>query len=222
MTEMVHGSRVASIEPVWQREIFNARNPPRITCPHLEFEDVPLEPPYSKGSMVLDPNNVVERPFFFSQKQINSLRKQLPPHLAQNCSQFDLLAACLWKCRTLALNLNKNEVVRFSCLTSILRQKNEMKKLGFPLGYYGNAFAYPATVSKAGVLCECSLGYAAELIKKVKDQVNAEYMKSVVDLMHHFLPVIARFFVSIIPKRAGKSSVSCSNSNLLQSHYRSF
>ncbi|XP_030500309.2 alcohol acyl transferase 1 allele RGa [Cannabis sativa] len=184
MAEMIRGAHVPSIQPVWQRDIFNARNPPRITCSHLEFEDVPLVSPISECSnMVLDPNNHIQRPFFFSLYQINSLRKQLPPHLAKTCSRFDLLTACLWKCRTIALNLNKNEVVRFSCLTSIRRKKEEMEKLGLPLGYYGNTFAYPAAMSKAEVLCKSSLGDVVELIKKAKDQVNVEYMKSVADLM---------------------------------------
>ncbi|XP_030501838.2 alcohol acyl transferase 1 allele RGa isoform X2 [Cannabis sativa] len=184
MAEMIGGAHVPSIQPVWQREIFNARNPPRITCSHLEFEDVPLVSPISECSnMLLDPNNHIQRPFFFSLYKISSLRKQLPPHLAKTCSRFDLLAACLWKCRTIALNLNKNEVVRFSCLTSIRTKKEEMEKLGLPLGYYGNAFAYPAVMSKAEVLCKSSLGDVVELIKKAKEQVNVEYMKSVADLM---------------------------------------
>ena len=182
ITEMARGATVPSIPPVWQREILNARNPPRITCPHQEYQDVRLETTRSKGSntnMVLDPNNVVQRSFFFGSNHISAIRKHLPPHVAKNSSRFDLLTACLWKCRTLALNLNPDDVVRVSCLTNIRRNGN----LRLPLGYYGNAFAYPAAVSKAGVLCESSLGYAVELVKAAKAQVNEEYMKSVADLM---------------------------------------
>ncbi|KAF4391760.1 hypothetical protein F8388_017355 [Cannabis sativa] len=117
MAEMIGGAHVPSIQPVWQREIFNARNPPRITCSHLEFEDVPLVSPISE------------------------------------------------------------------CSNIIRTKKEEMEKLGLPLGYYGNAFAYPAVMSKAEVLCKSSLGDVVELIKKAKEQVNVEYMKSVADLM---------------------------------------
>lgn len=52
-----------------------------------------------------------------------------------------------------------------------------------PLGYYGNAFATPAAVSKAGLLCSNPLTYAIELIKQAKNQVNEEYIKSLADYM---------------------------------------
>jgi len=52
-----------------------------------------------------------------------------------------------------------------------------------PVGYYGNAFAYPAAVTTAGKLCENPFVYALELIRKVKGEVTEEYMHSVADLM---------------------------------------
>ena len=186
MTEMARGALVPSIPPVWQREILNARNPPRLTCTHQEFQEVPLEnsTPYSKlSNMTWDPNDVVQQSFFFGPNQIRALRKHLPPHLAKNSTRFEVLTACLWKCRTLALNLNADDVVRVSCITTIRGKKNHSGQLLLPLGYYGNGFAFPAAVSKAGVLTESSLGYAVELVKKAKAQVNKEYMKSVADLM---------------------------------------
>ncbi|PON94765.1 Transferase [Trema orientale] len=185
VAEMARGARAPSIPPVWQREIFNARNPPRITCQHHEFQEVAiLETPNSRASdMISDPNDIVQRSFFLGSNQIRALRKHLPPHLSKNCSRFDLITACLWKCRTLALNLNPDDVVRVSCITSIRGKRNDNGNLRLPLGYYGNAFAYPAAVSKAGVLRESSLGHAVELVKKAKAEMNEEYMKSVADLM---------------------------------------
>ncbi|KAH0724876.1 hypothetical protein KY284_000741 [Solanum tuberosum] len=52
-----------------------------------------------------------------------------------------------------------------------------------PLEYYGNAFATPAAISKAGLLCSNLLTYAVELIKQAKKQVNEEHIKSLVDYM---------------------------------------
>nr|GMN27950.1 hypothetical protein TIFTF001_041104 [Ficus carica] len=183
ITEMARGRKVPSIPPVWQREILNARNPPRITCPHQEYQDVvTLQTPNSKASnMVMDPNNVVQCSFFFSSNQIRNLRELLPKHL-RNCTRFELLTACLWKCRTIALELDPKETVRVSCMTSIRGNKN-VNNLRLPLGYYGNAFAYPAAVSNVRVLCDSPLGYAVKLVKKAKDQVNDEYIKSVADLI---------------------------------------
>ncbi|PON34201.1 Transferase [Trema orientale] len=181
MTEMARGATAPSIPPVWQREIFNARNPPRITRLHQEYEEVVPETP--NANMILDPNNLVQRSFYFGSNEIRALRGHLPPRLAKNCSRFDLLTACLWKCRTLALNLNPDDVVRLSCVTSMRGKKNGDKELIVPLGYYGNAMAYPAAVSEAKVLCESPLGYAVELVRSAKAEVNEEYIKSVADLM---------------------------------------
>ncbi|KAM1061516.1 hypothetical protein ACFX2A_026537 [Malus domestica] len=52
-----------------------------------------------------------------------------------------------------------------------------------PLGYCGNAFAFPTAVSKAEPLCKNPLGYALELVKKAKATMNEEYLRSVADLL---------------------------------------
>jgi hypothetical protein len=55
--------------------------------------------------------------------------------------------------------------------------------LHVPNGYYGNAFAFPTAVTKAGSLCENPLGYALEIVKKIKLEMSEEYIRSVADLM---------------------------------------
>ena len=52
-----------------------------------------------------------------------------------------------------------------------------------PKGYYGNAFALPMAMAKAGELRRNPLHYALELVKKMKGQVNEEYMRSFADFM---------------------------------------
>ncbi|KAF9685030.1 hypothetical protein SADUNF_Sadunf03G0011900 [Salix dunnii] len=85
----------------------------------------------------------------------------------------------LARCRTIALHLDPDEVVRLSCSVN-LRGK---QALNLPVGYYGNAFAFPTAISKAGILCQSPLGYALELVRRLKTQMNEEYIKSVADLM---------------------------------------
>jgi hypothetical protein len=51
------------------------------------------------------------------------------------------------------------------------------------LGYYGNASAFPSTVSTVKLLCENPLGYAVELVKKATSRMSEEYIRSVADLM---------------------------------------
>ena len=54
---------------------------------------------------------------------------------------------------------------------------------GIPIGYYGNAFVVPVAISTARELCTNPLSYAVELVKKAKNQVDMEYMRSTADLI---------------------------------------
>ena len=40
MAEMARGACAPSIPPVWQRELLNARNPPKVTFTHHEFDEL--------------------------------------------------------------------------------------------------------------------------------------------------------------------------------------
>ncbi|KAF3449609.1 hypothetical protein FNV43_RR10340 [Rhamnella rubrinervis] len=170
------GAQHPSVPPVWQRELLDARNPPRVTRIHHEYQLENIEQQPNS-----DEADVIQHSFTLSPNQIMEIRKCLPPHL-RTCSRFELITACLWRCRTLALNVDPDEVVQISCVVNG-RGKKINKDLHLPLGYYGNAFAFPAAVSKAGVLCKNPLGYAVELVKKAKLEMDAEYIRSVADFM---------------------------------------
>ncbi|KAM1033963.1 hypothetical protein ACFX2A_038276 [Malus domestica] len=179
VAEMARGViHAPSILPMWERELLFARDPPRITCAHHEYEDV-ID--HSDGSCAYsNQSNMVQRSFYFGAKEMRVLRKQIPPHLISTFSTFDLITACLWKCRTLALKINPKQVVRVSCIVNARGKQNNVR---LPLGYYGNAFAFPDAVSKAEPLCKNPLGYALELVKKAKATMNEEYLRSVADLL---------------------------------------
>ncbi|XP_058189359.1 alcohol acyltransferase 16-like [Rhododendron vialii] len=120
-----------SVSPVWQRELLSARHPPRITCLHHEYEEV------------LDTNNddanstSIQKPFFFGPKAIRAIRNHLPPHAS--ATTFEVLTACLWRCRTRALVLDPNNTVRVSCLVN----GRSLPGLIVPHGYYGYVITYP-------------------------------------------------------------------------------
>ena len=162
-----------SISPVWYRELLNARDPPRVTCTHREYEQVPD----TKGTIIpLD--DMVHHSFFFGPTELSTLRPLFPRHLQQQ-SKFEIITACLWRCRTIALQPDTDEEVRIICLYNARRKFNPP----LPKGYYGNAFAFPVAITTAGKLIENPLGYALELVKKAKADVTQEYMHSMADLM---------------------------------------
>ncbi|WP_250663204.1 acyltransferase, partial [Escherichia coli] len=120
MAEMARGVREPSIPPVWRRELLSARNPPRITCNHREYEEVP----YTKeGSIVSNDDGMVQRFFFFGAAEIAVIRRLLPSHLSK-CTKFELITACLWCCLTKVLQLNQDEEVRMMCIVNARARLN--------------------------------------------------------------------------------------------------
>ncbi|KAK9221218.1 hypothetical protein WN944_009644 [Citrus x changshan-huyou] len=126
-----------------------------------------------------NPNEMDHKSFYFGPNEVRVLKNQLPLHL-RNCSTFGLLAACMWRCRTIAHQPDPKDTVQFSCLVNA-RAKNY--KMDIPSGYYGNAVAFPAVHSKVGALCNNPLGYAVALVKKAKAEMGEEHIRSAADLM---------------------------------------
>ncbi|XP_015897696.3 alcohol acyl transferase 1 allele RGb-like [Ziziphus jujuba] len=159
LAEIAKGAQQPSIPPVWERELLFARNPPRVTCIHYEYQQ---QQPLSIGQPNLDKTSSdIQCSFFFGPKQIRAIQKHLSSHLV-SYSRYELLTAFSWRCQTLALELDPEDVVRVSIMVSARGKKYH--GLHFPQGYYGNMFSFPAAVSKAGVLCEKPLAYAVDFM----------------------------------------------------------
>ncbi|XP_047332705.1 benzyl alcohol O-benzoyltransferase-like [Impatiens glandulifera] len=172
--EFARGNQAPSIDPVWERHVLNARSPLRVTCTHREYDEEDV------GAIVIPPlDEMVHRSFFFGKTESAALRNLVPHAQREACTSFDLMTACLWRCRTIALNFEPNEEVRVLCIVNA-RSKFEPP---LPSGYYGNAFAFPVALSTAGNLCKNPLGYALKLVVKAKADVTEEYMRSMADLM---------------------------------------
>ncbi|KAK4430461.1 Benzyl alcohol O-benzoyltransferase [Sesamum alatum] len=171
--ELARGAETPSIQPVWQRDLLNARDPPHVSFTHHEYDDV------SNAKGTLTPlEDMVHRSFFFGAAEISTLRSRLPPYLPR-CSTFDLLAVCLWRFRTIAISPDPNEEIRIVTIVDSRRRFNPP----LPAGYYGNAVALSTAMTTAGSLANNPLDYALELVQKTKSEVTEEYMKSVADLM---------------------------------------
>ncbi|RLN19241.1 benzyl alcohol O-benzoyltransferase [Panicum miliaceum] len=175
VAELARGAATPTVRPVWGRELLEARDPPRPAFAHREYDVVPD----TKGTIIpLD--DMVHRSFFFGRQEVAAVRAHLPPHLRSRASTFDLLTGLLWKCRTAALAPDADEEMRMIC---IVNARGGKSGAAIPEGYYGNAFAFPVAVATAGDLAARPLGYAVELVKRAKGEVDVEYMRSVADLM---------------------------------------
>ncbi|KAF3958056.1 hypothetical protein CMV_016993 [Castanea mollissima] len=198
--EIACGASSPSILPVWQRHLLNARDPPRVTFAHREYDEVAD----TKGTLIpLD--DMLHKSFFFGPTEVSALRKFVPHHLGK-CSTFELLTACLWRCRTIAIKPDPNEEVRIICIVDARSKFNPP----LPTGYYGNGFAFPVAITTTEKLCKNPLSYALELVKKAKNEVNEEYMRSLADMLvtrgrPHFT-VVRAYLVSDLT-RAGFKDV---------------
>ncbi|XP_052482068.1 benzyl alcohol O-benzoyltransferase-like isoform X2 [Gossypium raimondii] len=196
LSEMARGATACSISPIWERHLLDAGDPPRVTFHHHEYDEV--EP--TTTSRPLD--NLVQRSFFFGPVEVSTLRSLLPLHLCHCTTKFELLTACLWCCRTIALNLNPNEKVRMLCVGNLRSKFNP----SLPLGYYGNAIVFPAVITTVRNLLHNPLGYTVELLKQAKASMTKEYAKSVAALMVlrakqlNFTVVVGSFVVSDLTK----------------------
>ncbi|EAZ15066.1 hypothetical protein OsJ_30477 [Oryza sativa Japonica Group] len=128
-------------------------------------------------------DTMVTRDFLFGRREMAALRRLLPAPLGRRCTDFQLLPAALWRCRTAALPYAPHRRVRAYLPLSTRGRRWRSQGLHIPEGYYGNALAYSIANASAGDLCGGTLGQTVELVCEARLQVREEYVRSTVDLM---------------------------------------
>jgi len=186
VAELARGALAPFPPPVWKRELLDGRNQQQPALVHDKLDEVPAsDTDHTKGSSVmllLDNPALRLVSFFFGPREIDAIRAQLLPHLQKRATKFDTIAGWIWKFRTMALAPYSNEVMMLVVVVNA-RGRNTATVGGIPVGYYGNAFAVPVAMSTAGELSMNPLSYAVELVRKAKNQVDIEYMRSTADLI---------------------------------------
>ncbi|XP_065854685.1 benzyl alcohol O-benzoyltransferase-like [Euphorbia lathyris] len=170
--EIARGSISPTVLPTWERHVLISQNPPQLTSLLPEFDiDVTAKHPTF-------PPDLCCQSFFFGATEISALRRTIPQHL-RNCSSFEIVTACVWKCRIVALQVDSGEETSVYWPVNL---RNKLKHL-IPPGYYGNAIVFSMSNSTAKEIIENPLSYALQLVRNGKDKVNEEYVRSVTDMM---------------------------------------
>uniref|UniRef100_A0ACD5TSV7 Uncharacterized protein n=1 Tax=Avena sativa TaxID=4498 RepID=A0ACD5TSV7_AVESA len=202
IADIARGEARPTILPVWDREhIFKARTPPRIRND--------IFPGHASGIILTPdsdmPPDMVSQLFCFGPKEIATLRSHVPVHLAESCTTFELLAALMWRCRTIALGYHQPGG-GLAPVRLVFRINARGKYPPIPLGYYGNAVLRPMVEASVDDLCNKPLGHALELVHRAKlDGATQEHVRSTVDMItaaraHPFLGVDRAFHVTDITR----------------------
>ncbi|RCV31859.1 LOW QUALITY PROTEIN: hypothetical protein SETIT_6G211700v2 [Setaria italica] len=145
VAELARGVAVPAVQPVWERHLLMARDPPRPSFPHPEYNEVPVPPDTNPGAAVpVDANAMARCSFFFGAREITAIKALLPPHLRNRSTTFEILLGFLWKLLTMALAPDDDEEVHVGFVASARGGKSG--GLHIPNGYYGNSFALPVAI----------------------------------------------------------------------------
>ncbi|VFQ83381.1 unnamed protein product [Cuscuta campestris] len=125
---------------------------------------------------------LLQRSFVFGPSEIEALKAQAVAQGHGRCTTFEVVVACLWKCRTIALQPEPSLTVRVTFPTDI-RGMSSVTGLSFPRGYYGNAIVMLSASTTAKLLCEGPISYAIKLIREAKGKFDFDYVGSVLDFM---------------------------------------
>ncbi|KAF6988080.1 hypothetical protein CFC21_005660 [Triticum aestivum] len=151
-----------AVAPSWSRGLLDA--------PHTKH-DVAAPLPFPAHGC----DDTVMRSFVFRLADIASLKKRLPG--APAATTFEVLAALLWRARTVALALPAGEVARLGIIASFRRNA----ALRLPTGYYGNACVPLRAAVPADDMGRSSLGDVVDMIQKAK--ATATHVRSAADML---------------------------------------
>lgn len=171
--ELASNAVAPSITPVRERECLQSPTQPCITLDPYEYIQDDLPPK-------INPSEPAALEWvLFTAADVAPLRVQLPLYLQKSATTYEILTACLWRCRTVALGSALDEVVR------LILRVNSRSKLNppTPKGYYGNGFFLPVSATKAGKLVRSNLGYIVELVRGAKARATDEYIRSTLDFL---------------------------------------
>uniref|UniRef100_I1QS47 Uncharacterized protein n=1 Tax=Oryza glaberrima TaxID=4538 RepID=I1QS47_ORYGL len=173
--------------PVWERHLLMVRAPPSVAAAYPAFKPL-IDGGASSGNddvMLTTPlDTMVTRHFLFGRREMAALRRHLPAHLSRRCTDFELLAAVLWRCRTAALFYAPHRQVCLDLPSNASgRRMRRRHGVHVPEGYYGNALAYTIVHASAGELCGGTLGHTVEVVCEAKLRMTEEYVRSTVDLL---------------------------------------
>ncbi|KAI3986478.1 hypothetical protein MKX01_037760 [Papaver californicum] len=171
------------VKPVWDRHLMNPINSRRVmnrsVIAHPEFNRVQdlcgFVSRFTRET--LTPTSVI-----FDQKSLNGLKKlasSTSPQKELKFTSFEVLSAHVWRCWAMSLELPSTQTL---LLLFSVNVRNRIKP-NLPEGFYGNGFVLGCAQISVGELTDKGIGWASWLVRKSKERVGDEYVKSVIEMV---------------------------------------
>ncbi|CAN0924734.1 Omega-hydroxypalmitate O-feruloyl transferase, partial [Linum grandiflorum] len=162
-----------SLPPFHDRTLLKARTPLKIDYHHSEYDSLPDKSSEFNGTIPYE--EVVYDFVHFNSKMIDKIKQEISTD--KKCSTFKALTAFVWRARTVALKMARDQ------LTRVLVVVNARDRFEPPLpeGYFGNAVKFNPATCLAGELVDEPLSYAVGLIEDAINSVNDGLLRSTID-----------------------------------------
>ncbi|XP_038722355.1 alcohol acyltransferase 9-like [Tripterygium wilfordii] len=166
--------------PVWDRHLldstFTQCNRKKFLS-HPEFNRVPDHCGFLNrfSNERLTPTSLIFDKRFQNELKKLALSTSRPAESSYTC--FEVVSAHVWRNWARSLNLPPNQILKLLFSVNI---RSRVKPI-LPSGYNGNAFVLGCAEANVKELTENGLGHAASLVKRAKERVDSDYVKSVVE-----------------------------------------
>ncbi|KAF8009722.1 hypothetical protein BT93_J0649 [Corymbia citriodora subsp. variegata] len=171
---------------VWDRHLMDPPMPRRVPCggvhssgaqTHPEFNRVPDLCSFTSRFVN---ESLVPTSITFNGASVDELKRiaSSAGRLGDSAfTSFEVVTAHIWRSWARSLNLPPNQTLKLLFSVNV---RNRVKP-SLPSGYYGNAFVLACSQATAKDLTEKGLGFATALVKRAKDRVDDEYVRTVVE-----------------------------------------
>ncbi|KAL6011284.1 hypothetical protein ACLOJK_001729 [Asimina triloba] len=186
------------INPNPDRMIFRARNPPKISYPHLEYSEIThLSSIFSGQGM---PSQKIKQPQLGTTCLIHLSPERMVRMKAEavkdgplvNCTAFHILAAKIWKARAIAISLPDDRI------STLLFPVDVRKRVTphAPPGFSGNALVPGFARASAHELKTCQQSVLVKKVHEGLQRLDDEYVRSGIDWLetHKGVPCMVDSF----------------------------
>ncbi|KAI5012402.1 hypothetical protein ZWY2020_024536 [Hordeum vulgare] len=173
--EMARGATELTVPPFLDRAVLRARDPPVISFPHHEFEEIA---DVSEMAALYGGQELVYRSFCFDPDRLERVRGlALADGDLERCTTFEALSGLVWRARTPARGRAPEQQ------TQLRFAGDGRRRVGPPLpqGSVGNGIVLTNALATAGDLLSAPVSRAVGKVQEAVRMVTDEYMRSAVD-----------------------------------------